>query len=129
MFEEQVAWAVEAGVDYVIGETFDYVGEALVALDIILQSGLPAVITLTFHRATETREGLTPEDACKRLADAGAAVVGLTCSRGPRTMLPLLERKNGRAHVCTPVTNDHLVCSLQLVTNKIHTLNQHNNIS
>src|SRR3546814_8120136 len=92
MFEDKVAWAVEAGVDYVIGETFGYVGEALVALDIILQSGLPAVITLTFHRATETREGLTPEDACKRLADAGAAVVGLNCSRGPRTMLPLLER-------------------------------------
>src|SRR3546814_20674766 len=92
MFEEQVAWAVEAGVDYVIGETFGYVGEALVALDIILQSGLPAVITLTFHRATETREGLTPEDACKRLADAGAAVVGLNCSSGPRHMLPLLEQ-------------------------------------
>jgi betaine-homocysteine S-methyltransferase len=92
MFEEQVAWAVEAGVDYVVGETFGYVEEALVALDVILQSRLPAVITLTFHRATETREGLTPEDACKRLADAGAAVVGLNCSRGPKTMLPLLER-------------------------------------
>jgi betaine-homocysteine S-methyltransferase len=92
MFEEQVAWAVDAGVDYVIDETFGYVEEALVALDVILQSGLPAVITLTFHRATETREGLTPEDACKRLVDAGAAVVGLNCSRGPRTMLPLLER-------------------------------------
>src|SRR3546814_16231850 len=85
MFEEQVAWAVEAGVDYVIGETFGYVGEALVALDIILQSGLPAVITLTFHRAKEKREGLTPEDACTPLADAGAAVVGLAFSRGPRT--------------------------------------------
>src|SRR3546814_15093251 len=92
MFEEQVAWAVEAGVDYVIGETFGYVGEALVALDIILQSGLPAVITLTFHRATETREGLTPEDACKLLADAGAAGVGLKGSHRPRTMLPPLER-------------------------------------
>ena len=90
IFEEQVIWAVEAGVDYVIGETFGYAEEALVALDVIQQAGLPAVITLTFHRGTETRDGLTPEDACQRLADAGAAVVGLNCSRGPKTMLPLL---------------------------------------
>ena len=35
MFEEQVGWAVEAGVDYVIGETFDWAEEALIALDVI----------------------------------------------------------------------------------------------
>ena len=29
MFEEQVGWAVEAGVDFVIGETFSWLGEAL----------------------------------------------------------------------------------------------------
>ena len=92
MFEEQVGWAAEAGVDYIIGETFGYAGEALVALDVIRATGLPAVITLTFHRAPVTREGLTPEEACRRLAGAGADVVGLNCSRGPWTMLPLLGR-------------------------------------
>jgi betaine-homocysteine S-methyltransferase len=35
---------------------------------------------------------MTPEDCCKMLADAGADVVGLNCIRGPRTMLPLIER-------------------------------------
>ncbi|MEO8755904.1 MAG: homocysteine S-methyltransferase family protein, partial [Casimicrobiaceae bacterium] len=30
-------------------------------------------------------------DACKRLADAGADVVGLNCIRGPATMMPLLR--------------------------------------
>ena len=92
MFEEQVGWAVDAGVDFVIGETFSWGEEALIALDVIAQTGLPAVITLAIHRAPETREGWTPEDACKRLEDAGAAVVGLNCIRGPRTMLPLIER-------------------------------------
>src|SRR6266496_2783548 len=29
MFEEQVGWAVEAGVDFVVGETFDWGEEAL----------------------------------------------------------------------------------------------------
>ena len=92
MFEEQVAWAVDAGVDFVIGETFSWAEEALIALDVIAETGLPAVITLAVHRAPETREGWTPEDACRRIEDAGAAVVGLNCIRGPRTMLPLIER-------------------------------------
>ena len=92
MFEEQVGWAVDAGVDFVIGETFSWAQEALIALEVIDQAGLPAVITLAVHRAPETREGWTPEDACRRIEDAGAAVVGLNCIRGPRTMLPLIER-------------------------------------
>jgi betaine-homocysteine S-methyltransferase len=92
MFEEQVAWAVDAEVDFVIGETFSWAEEALIALDVIKETGLPAVITLAVHRAPETREGWTPEDACRRIEDAGAAVVGLNCIRGPRTMLPLIER-------------------------------------
>jgi betaine-homocysteine S-methyltransferase len=92
MFEEQVNWAVEAGVDFVIGETFSYVEEAMIALDVIRMTGLPAVITLAVHRAPRTRDDLTPEEACKRLAGAGADVVGLNCSRGPWTMLPLLQR-------------------------------------
>src|SRR5918992_1502998 len=92
MFEEQAGWAVDAGVDFIIGETFSWAEEALIALDVIQDTGLPAVITLAIHRAPETREGWAPEDACKRIEDAGAAVVGLNCIRGPQTMLPLLER-------------------------------------
>jgi betaine-homocysteine S-methyltransferase len=95
MFEEQMAWVVEAGVDFVVGETFSYVGEALLALETIKQAGLPAVITLAYHQADESRDGLTPEDACRRLADAGADVVGLNCIRGPETMLPMIARIRG----------------------------------
>ena len=92
MFEEQVGWAVDAGVDFVIGETFTWCEEALLALDVITATGLPAVITLAIHREGATGEGWSPEDACKRLQGAGADVVGLNCSRGPRTMLPLLVK-------------------------------------
>jgi betaine-homocysteine S-methyltransferase len=90
MFEEQVAWAVEAGVDFIIGETFSWGQEALLATEVILKTGLPAVVTLAIHREPVTREGWTPEEACRRLEAAGADVVGLNCIRGPRTMLPLL---------------------------------------
>lgn len=90
MFTEQVGWAAEAGVDLVIAETFSFAAEALLALEVIKAAGLDAVITMTIHRHPETREGWTVAEACKRIEDAGADVVGLNCIRGPATMLPLL---------------------------------------
>ena len=91
MFEEQVGWAVDAGVDFIIGETFSYAQEALIALDVVKRAGQTAVITLAMHQADVTRENWGVVDACKRLADAGADVVGLNCIRGPATMMPLLR--------------------------------------
>jgi betaine-homocysteine S-methyltransferase len=98
-FEEQVGWAADAGVDFIIGETFGWLAEALIALDEIRKSGKPAVITLVQHRAGVTPEGIAIEEACKRLEAAGAAVVGLNCSRGPATMLPEIA-KIRRAVAC-----------------------------
>jgi len=92
MFEEQVGWAVDAGVDYIVGETFSYAQEALIGLDVIKRANKTAVITLAMHKADVTREDWSVADACKRLADAGADVVGLNCIRGPATMMPLLRK-------------------------------------
>jgi betaine-homocysteine S-methyltransferase len=91
MFEEQVGWAIDAGADLIIGETFSWAGEAVIATEAIRAAGLPAVVTFAAHRDPNTRDGLAPADACRALEDAGADVVGLNCSRGPETMLPLLE--------------------------------------
>jgi betaine-homocysteine S-methyltransferase len=91
MFEEQVAWAAEAGADFVVGETFSWLGEALLATEVIKEAGLPAVVTLTIHRHGNAREGTSPAEACRQLEAAGADVVGLNCGRGPETMLPLLD--------------------------------------
>src|SRR6476661_7452903 len=101
MFEEQVGWAVDAGVDFIIGETFSYAQEALIALDVVKRAGQTVVITLAMHQADVTRENWGVVDACKRLADAGADVVGLNCIRGPATMMPLLREI--RAAVRTPI--------------------------
>lgn len=92
MFDEQVQWAVDAGVDFIIGETYSHGGEALIGLETIKAAKVPAVITLAIHTSGRTREGWDPVDACRKLEDGGAQVVGLNCSRGPRTMLPLLKR-------------------------------------
>lgn len=92
MFDELMGWVAEAEVDFVVGETFSYVGEALLALSAIKDAGLPAVITLAFHQAEVTRDGWTAEEACRALEQAGADVVGLNCIRGPETMLPMIAR-------------------------------------
>jgi betaine-homocysteine S-methyltransferase len=92
MFEEQVGWAAAAGVDFVIAETYSWGEEALLALEAIKATGLPAVVTLAIHGEPETREGWSPEEACRRLESAGADVVGLNCIRGPKTLFPLVQK-------------------------------------
>ncbi len=84
MFEEQVGWAVDAGVDYIVGETFSWAQEALIAADVIKKANRTAVITLAMHQEDVTREGWGVADACKRIADAGADVVGPELHPRPR---------------------------------------------
>jgi len=88
---QQVAWAREAGVDFVVGETYYCLDEARLHLRVIKDTGLPAVITLS-ARGDTTPEGVSYEEACRILWEEGADVVGLNCTRGPATMMPILER-------------------------------------
>ncbi len=92
MYEEQLTWAVEEGIDFVISETNDYLGEALIALEVIKQLNLPAMVTLASVQPDATRDGYDYVEACKILADCGADIVGLNCDRGPETMLPIIEK-------------------------------------
>jgi betaine-homocysteine S-methyltransferase len=100
-FEEQAGWAAQAGVDFVIAETFSWAGEALLALEAIRAAGLPAVVTFAVHREGTLRDVADPAEACRMAEQAGADVVGLNCIRGPLTMLPLLAPI--RAAVSCPV--------------------------
>jgi betaine-homocysteine S-methyltransferase len=92
MYEEQLGWAAEEGVDFVISETNDYLGEALIALEVIQGLGLPAMVTMAPTQPDRTRDGYTYAEACRILAAEGAQVVGLNCDRGPTTMVPLISR-------------------------------------
>jgi betaine-homocysteine S-methyltransferase len=102
IFEEQVGWAVEAGVDYFVAETLAWVGEAELALKAIKrQSKVPTVVTFAMHQEAILRDGLTPAEASRRMEQAGADVVGLNCHRGPATMMPMIRdiRQAVKCHV------------------------------
>src|SRR5581483_8236489 len=67
MYTEQLGWAVEEGVDFVISETNDYLGEALIALEVIRGFGLPALVTMAPTQPDRTRDGYRYAEACRIL--------------------------------------------------------------
>ena len=92
MYEEQVIWAKEAGVDFVVAETINWTGEMKIALKAIKDAGLIAVTNFSIKATDKTRDGHTPEDACKIMEDLGADVVGLNCYRGPKMTMKFLPK-------------------------------------
>lgn len=100
LFDTQIGFQMEEGVDFFICETFLWVGEALIALERAKKTGLPVMVTLAFE-GSKTRDGNTPAEAAKRLEDAGADVVGTNCWKDPNYMLPVVEEM--RKSVSCPV--------------------------
>ena len=101
MYEEQVKWAKEAGVDFIVAETISWVEEMKIALKAIKDEGLIAVANYAIPRGEKTRDGYSVVDACKIIEDLGADVVGLNCYRGPDMTMKHLKdiRKNVSCHV------------------------------
>ena len=90
-FDEQLAVQVAEGVDFIIGETFSWLGEALIAVERAKKTGLPAMVTICFENEPKTAEGKSAGEAAKALVDAGADIVGLNCLRSPEHTLPWME--------------------------------------
>ncbi len=89
---EQIDIFSKYGVDYIIGETFNSLNEAKLALKIIQEYNLESVITFAPDSRGMTIENITLEDACLQLAQIGATCVGLNCWNGPSTMLDTLDK-------------------------------------
>ncbi|MGH9162879.1 MAG: homocysteine S-methyltransferase family protein [Vicinamibacteraceae bacterium] len=90
-FDEQLRVQIEEGVDFVIAETFSWLGEARLAVECAKRTGLPVMVTMAFENQPVTNDGYTPADAAKALVDAGADIVGVNCLRPPAHILPLAE--------------------------------------
>lgn len=94
VFSEQATALVEAGVDFLILETFSNTDELLVALDAVAALGdIPIVAQMTVNERSETIYGEQVDQAMGRIARHEAVtVIGLNCAVGPSSMLGSLER-------------------------------------
>lgn len=107
LFDRQLEDQLDAGPpDFWIGETFSYLGEALLFVERAKPTGLPVMVTMSFETSpAKAYEGDAPGEAAKRLADAGADVVGVNCLNGPAQQLPIatemVEAAGGTAHVAS----------------------------
>lgn len=89
---EQIRLLKDAGVDFLILETFFHLAEMKVALQAAARSGLPVVATMSFRPlVTQCSDGHTPAECAKAMADLGAIAVGANCEQDPARMLPLLR--------------------------------------
>jgi betaine-homocysteine S-methyltransferase len=91
LFDRQLQDQTDAtGVDFWIGETFSFVGEALLYIERAKRTGLPVMATMCFEQPVpRSYEGDTPADCARKLADAGADIVGVNCLNGPEQQLPI----------------------------------------
>jgi betaine-homocysteine S-methyltransferase len=90
-FDEQLAVQVEEGVDFIIGETFSWLGEALIAVERARKTGLPVMVTICFENQDETADGKSAAESAKALLDAGADIAGMNCLRPPEHTLGAME--------------------------------------
>lgn len=93
-FAEQAAALSRGGADAIVVETMSDIDEAVLAVEAALEVGLPVVACMTFDsgkRRDRTMTGVRPADAARRLADAGADVVGANCGVGVDQARPICD--------------------------------------
>ena len=95
MFTEQVRWTKEEEAEFIIAETYKWLGEAKIALDVIKSFDLLAIINFEVlgipPGSNNTFEHVPIGKACKELLDDGAYLVGANCSRGPEQLLEVVK--------------------------------------
>lgn len=97
---EQIRLLKDAGVDFLILETFFHLTEMKVALEAATASGLPAIATMSFRPlVTQCSDGHSPAECARVMADLGALAVGANCEQDPPRMLPLLRQMRDAADV------------------------------
>ena len=97
---EQIRLLKDAGVDFLILETFFHLAEMKVALECATQAGLPAVATMSFRPlVAKCTDGFTPAECAKAMADLGAIAVGANCEQNPARMTPLLREMRGATQI------------------------------
>ena len=102
LLAEQVRLLQDAGVDFLILETFFRLDEMLVGLACARETGLPIMATISFRPlATQSSDGFSPAECARAMVEHGAQIVGANCEQEPTRMLPILCEM--RAAVGVPI--------------------------
>jgi betaine-homocysteine S-methyltransferase len=102
LFSEQVRLLANAGVDFLLLETFFRLDEMRIALECARASGVPVVATMSFRPALETSaDGHTAAECARVMAGEGADAVGANCEQEPERMLAIVRAMRGA--VSTPI--------------------------
>ncbi len=97
---EQIRLLKDAGVDFLILETFFHLAEMEIALACAAAAGLPAVATMSFRPLiTQCTDGHSPAECARVMAGGGAIAVGANCEQEPARMRHLLREMRGATTV------------------------------
>ena len=97
---EQIRFLKDAGVDFLILETFFHLAEMKIALECAAAAGLPAVATMSFRPLiTQCTDGHKPAECAKVMTDCGAIAVGANCEQEPARMRHLLREMRSATKV------------------------------
>ena len=65
-FDEQLDVQVAEGVDFIIGETFSWLGEALLAVERAKRTNQPVMVTMSFENEDVTPDGKSAAGCARR---------------------------------------------------------------
>jgi betaine-homocysteine S-methyltransferase len=100
LLNEQIRLLTDAGVDFLILETFFHLQEMLIAIECAGASGLPIVATMTFRpKVTECSDGHSPSECARAMVNAGAHVVGANCEQEPERILAITREMRNAVSV------------------------------
>ncbi len=106
IYREQAQALEERGVDLFVLETFSNIDMLVAAIDAVRSfSALPIVAQMTFSEEGTTLGGTRPADAAARLAQKNVQVVGVNCTLGPQSLLPILEGFAGGRRALSAMPN------------------------
>lgn len=102
VYEEQLSFLRDAGVDMIIAETMINIEETLAAVDAASQvCELPILCTMTVEADGSIFSGGNAVEAALALESAGASAVGINCSVGPDQLVSVV--RNIKEAVSIPV--------------------------
>ncbi len=99
-YKEQVEAILSEGVDLFVVETMMSLQECRAAVLAIKETcELPIIVSLTFNPDGKTLYGTSPDTAMIVLQSMGVDCVGMNCSTGPDSMLPLVKQMAAVANI------------------------------